>query len=51
MARLYFIDSLKDVPQRMDKGEDFSKGIGQAQALVNNPNVTPERAAANSRAC
>ena len=35
----------------MDRGEDFSKGFGQAQSLVNNPAVTREEAGKRSAAC
>ena len=39
------------MPQRIDKGEDFTIGLHQTLALLNDLNLTPDEAKKRSAAC
>ena len=47
----YLLMSLKTMPQRMQDGKDFSKGLRQAQEIVNNPDVNFGTVKKKSAAC
>ena len=45
-----YLKEMASVKERMEKGEDFSKGLQEAKSIVDNPELDPENVRDSSRA-